>query len=415
MNKIIKNRGKSLLGVIALAMVAMFVFGAIAQAGKTIINFTLLTTDCEDDYWAGKENMIYHYPHTSALGLDDQYWDWWGYDKSFTGYRRYSEVSFDTAHGWDPEAWNCGGGGLGCTCDQTYYFKGLPSDGVFTLWIAEDNSLSYSDVDILSYALPPCKKVPNGAILEQLSDFPDWATEGHPGSSGTYNPDTNYFTAQINLNIDFKQTQNQNAWIENSHQFGYIIPKEEFGNLSGGKYPIPIYEYDPNGGGTSFCGDEPFSGTPNAGKYPGEYVQIGTLDLEDDGGWLSKIVSLPEVADADYLYIGIQRDNFLRDETCVTGKHPDDGGNLHRLDAIEWPILSKDFLNYEGIWVAAGCKFDCSNCDLNNDVMVNLADLRLFKKAWREQDLSADFNGDGKVDRKDYRYFRECYSWTGLM
>jgi len=341
------------LEIIALAVVGMLAFVVVAQATQTI-SFTLLKTECEDDYWAGKENMIYDYNHISALGLDDQYWDWWGFDKSFTGYRRYSEVSFDCAHDWDPEAWNCGGSGTGCSCDQEYYFKGLPSDGTFILQIKDDNSLSYSDVDILSYALPPGKKAPNGAILEQLSDFPDWATEGHPGSSGTYNPDTNYFTAQINLNIDFKQTQNQNAWIENSHQFGYIIPKEEFGNLSGGKYPIPIYEYDPNGGGTSFCGDEPFSGTPNAGKYPGEYVQIGTLDLEDDGGWLSKIVSLPEVADADYLYIGIQRDNFLRDETCVRGKHPNDGGNLYAIDVVEWPILSKDFLNYEGVWVAVG-------------------------------------------------------------
>ena len=436
MNKIVKNRGKALLGVIALAMVAMFVFVNLAQAkyeGEGI-RFKLLTTDCEDDYWAGKENLIYDYEYPgvtppdyyhadNALGHDDQYWDWWGYDKSFTGYRRFSEVSFDTAHDWDPTNWNCGGGGLGCTCDQTYYFKGLPSDGHFILKIDEDNNLSYPFVDILSYALPPGKKAPEGAILEQLSDFPSWVTEGEKGSSGTYDPDTNYFTAQINLNIDFKQSRNQNAWIENSHQFGYIIPKEEFGDIPGNRdsYPIPIYGYDPDGGGLSTCGDEPYSGTPNAGKYPGEYVPTGTtvdlnaLDSPDDTmGWLEEIISLSEVADADYLYIGIQRDNFLRDETCVTGKHPDDGGNLHRLDAIEWPILGKDFLNYEGVWVAAGkpCYYlnyypDFPYRERENDNYSGPASMQMLIDNYRPEELVPS---QDELNDKGHEYNQSCNS-----
>ena len=54
----------------------------------------------------------------------------------------------------------------------------------------------------------------------------------------------------------------------------------------------------------------------------------------------------------------------------------------------------------------------CAKCDLNDDGVVNLADLRIFKSHWRTQDSESDFNGDGKVDRKDYRIFRDCYGWS---
>ena len=57
------------------------------------------------------------------------------------------------------------------------------------------------------------------------------------------------------------------------------------------------------------------------------------------------------------------------------------------------------------------------DCDLNNDDVVNLTDLRMFKDAWRSECvgngcLDADLNGDGKVDRKDYRIFRSRYGDT---
>ena len=51
------------------------------------------------------------------------------------------------------------------------------------------------------------------------------------------------------------------------------------------------------------------------------------------------------------------------------------------------------------------------DCDLNNDCVVNITDLRILKSLWGISggETIADFNFDGKVDRKDYRIFKKRY------
>jgi len=289
-----------------------------------IINFKLLETQTDDAFWAGKENMLYHYPHISVVGLDDQSTDWFGMDKDSTGadHRWYSEIGFDTT--------------MPNTATQEYYFKNLPSQGKtsrgeFTMLIqyipAEPvKPVMIRHIDITSWATPAIE-------LHQTSRFAG-GDEGHAGCSGSYDPETNAIYGHVNLNLDFRANGTQNAWVDGYEQAGYLIPNSEFVDLpgSGSDYPITIY-----------CPGNP------GGGYPNEYIPCGTVDI---GEWLAEIVELDEVEDEAFLYVGVSRDNFKNDETQTAGKRFEDGGNFFVVDASEWPILNKPFLNMESVWVA---------------------------------------------------------------
>jgi len=317
------KRAKTYLGMLMLAVFTLFIFVATVQAQDIL--FTLLQEQSPDNYWAGKENMVYDpwtYP-TGPLGYDDVSSDWFGMNKGNmgTGHQFISEIGFDTTFS-------------GCNA-QGYYFKNLTSEGYFILSIDDSNNVRYEKVDIKNWATPTVR-------LHEMSDFPDWTVAGYYGSSGTYDPDTNELNAKVNLNYDFQYTENQNAWIKGYSQVGYIIPKSEFGDLrpypDGDGYPITHYVYDPNGGPP---------------PYPGEYAPDGTTQAAE-GLFHYMVNNFSELADADYLYLGISRDNFKNDESMAQGKKEVDGGNFFVIDASEWPILTKPFLNKESLWVAAG-------------------------------------------------------------
>jgi hypothetical protein len=47
--------------------------------------------------------------------------------------------------------------------------------------------------------------------------------------------------------------------------------------------------------------------------------------------------------------------------------------------------------------------------DLNNDFIVNAADLAMFRRVFGTDDKNADFNGDGRVDFSDYEILVDLF------
>jgi len=380
MNNLVKKK-RTLLGIVALSVVALFSFAITAQADMTI-HFTLLNSQQSDPnaaWWAGKSNLLFDHNNAGFPGEDDMVWDWWGYNKDFTGsglYGHYyfSEINFDCHE-------MTGGGSSGtpnCSVED-YYFKGLPCgyirclrepddarDSTFDLTLsgaAPVYNVDYGDtVEVYGWALVK-------AIMRHTSDF-SFAEpgEGAEASGGTYDSATNVLDAWVNINLDFinpipstssgmSPVDTQEAWMDGFGQKGFIIPNAEFTAWHDGtppdadKYMVPTYTL----------------GTPPGG-YPDEYIETG---LEDMGSWLDDLVNdnlgsvWSEIENADYLYVAFSRDNFVIDDGDYAsidsdgiagnqGKRSVDGANLTTLHPEAWPIIAKTFLNDEVIWIAAG-------------------------------------------------------------
>ncbi|MCD6517132.1 MAG: hypothetical protein J7L72_06920, partial [Candidatus Aminicenantes bacterium] len=82
MNNLVKKK-RTLLGIVALSVVALFSFAITAQADMTI-HFTLLNSQQSDPnaaWWAGKSNLLFDHNNAGFPGEDDMVWDWWGYNK----------------------------------------------------------------------------------------------------------------------------------------------------------------------------------------------------------------------------------------------------------------------------------------------------------------------------------------------
>jgi len=368
------------LGIVALSVLALFSFAITAQADMTI-HFTLLNSQQNDPnaaWWAGKSNMLFDHNNSGFPGEDDMVWDWWGYNKDFTGAGHYyfSEINFD-CH--DCLAGNCST--PNCSVED-YYFKGLPCgwidrlrepddarDSTFDLSLlgtGPDYTVDYGDtVEVYGWALVK-------AIMRHTSDF-SFAEQGAQASGGTYDSDTNVLDAWVNINLDFinpisstptgmSPVDTQEAWVDGFGQKGFIIPKAEFtawhngGSPTPGKYMVPTYT----------LGIPPVE--PSGIQYPDEYIETG---LEDMGPWLDDLVDdnlgsvWSEIENADYLYIAFSRDNFVIDDGDYEsvdsdgiagneGKTSAGGANLTSLHPEAWPILAKTFLNDEVVWIAAG-------------------------------------------------------------
>jgi len=367
--------GITIMTVVSIALLISFV----AQADMTI-HFTLLNSQQSDPdaaWWAGKSNMLFDHNNSGFPGADDMVWDWWGYNKDFTGAGHYyfSEINFDCHE-------KTGGGSSGtpdCSVED-YYFKGLPCgyidrlresddarDSTFDLSLSgsgPDYTVDYGDtVEVYGWALVK-------AIMRHTSDF-SFAEpgQGAQASGGTYDSATNVLDAWVNINLDFinpipsdpngmSPVDTQEAWMDAFEQKGYIIPKAEFTAWhdgtppEAGKYMVPTYTLG------------------NASPYPDEYIETG---LEDMGPWLDNLVDdnlgavWSEIENADYLYIAFSQDNFVIDDGDYTsvdsdgipgneGKTSADGANLMTLHPEAWPILAKTFLNDEIVWIAKGKK-----------------------------------------------------------